>query len=107
MYFPGTSALKLMPTPSIPRGFWSKLWSDNEETLRHFITDAVSSLCTLAIIEIFWEGLRFLKFRGYDPDKLEKLDNLHFAFVYLALAAIGIAFLLRLVALLWNTSKKR
>jgi hypothetical protein len=95
-----------MPNSRNPRGFGSKLWADIERPLRHFITDGVYSLCALALIELFWEGIRALKLRGYPTDESEKLEHLHFAIVYLALLAIGLMFLYKLVALLWNTSKK-
>jgi hypothetical protein len=95
-----------MSSSSNPRGFRPKVWADIETPLRHFITDAVYSLCILALIGIFWEGIRVLQLRQYPADKLEKLENLHFVFVYLALASIGINFLFKLLALLWKTSKK-
>jgi hypothetical protein len=73
-----------------------------KEPLVHLMADAVFTMGILALLAIFWEGIQWLKFRGYDTDKLDKLHSLHFAIAYLALLVLGIAFLVKLGALLWK-----
>jgi hypothetical protein len=88
---------------SAERGFWAKLWSlDLEEFVRHIIADIVYTVSVLVGLEIFWELIQFLKFRGYPPENLAKLETVHFVFVYLSLLAISIAFICKLVASLWK-----
>ncbi len=88
---------------SAGRGFWGTLWwSDLRQFLRHFVADIVYTVCILILLEIFWEGIQWFKFRGYPADRLEKLDEAHFVFVYLALVAVGAAFIFKLVVLLWK-----
>jgi hypothetical protein len=83
------------------QGFWATLWwSDLRQFFRHFITDIVYTMCILILLEIFWEGIQWFKFRGYPADRLDKLDGVHFVFVYLALLAVGIAFIVKLIVLL-------
>jgi hypothetical protein len=87
---------------SASRGSWANSCSKIEEFLRHLTEDIVYTAGILFVLDLFWEAIRWLKFRGYAADKLAKLEDLHFVFIYLSVSAIGAAFVGKLVALLWK-----
>ncbi len=87
-------------------GFWSKLWKrDLEEWFGHFLSDLVKTLSTLAALYVFWEGIAWLRFRGYPDDLCQQLEKTHFAFTWASLCIIGASFILKQVVSLWK--KKR
>jgi hypothetical protein len=78
--------------------FWVELWHrDLREFCLHFIGDVVKTLSILVSLEVFWEAIRLLKVRGYPEDFLRNLEKVHFAFMWMAIAVLGVAFVLQLV----------
>ena len=72
----------------------------------HLGTETLKTVSVLAVLEIFWEALLFMRFRHYPEDKLSSLDDLHFRIMYCALAVLGFNFVLKLVVgLSWSTKE--
>ena len=79
--------------PSRQRPFWSALWDDDLRSFcLHFLGDVTKFVLILSSLELFWELVQLLRFRGYPEDLLRKLEYLHFAFVYASLAVLGVIF---------------
>ena len=86
--------------------FFFELWSrDLREYSLHFASDLYKTICSLAGLLVFWEGIQFLKWRGYPAESLGILEKTHFAFMWASLVVTSGNFVLKQLVSLWPKKK--
>jgi len=85
------------------KAFRLELWdAELRPWFLHVIPDAIKSVSILGVLLLFWEGVALLRFLGYPDDLLQRLEKTHFFFIWIALVAISINFVLKLVISTWR-----
>lgn len=80
-------------------GFWSNLWN---AWFRQLSADCIKTASILGVLYLYWEALVWLRFRGYPAEHIERLESVHFNFMWAALVVLGANFVIKLAISLWR-----